>query len=75
MKNKILMLHPTLGFITYEDLINDLENMLEDTTFFEDIITSILEHTEMTKEDIATIFNYSIVERLKWIIYILKNSN
>ncbi len=75
MKNKILMLHPTLGFITFKDLINDLESMLEDTVFFEDIITSILEHTAMTKEDIATLFNFSIVNRLKWIINVLKDSN
>lgn len=75
MKDKILISHPTLGFITFEDLINDLESMLEDTTFFEDIITNILDYTEMTNEDITTIFNYSIIERLKWIIDILKSSN
>lgn len=72
MNNKILSIHPTLGVITFSDLINNLELMLKNIEMFEHIVNEILHHTEMSEEDISTIFNYSIIESLKWNIDILK---
>lgn len=73
MKDKVLAIHPILGEITINDLIQDLEIMLCDTTFFEDIIFHILENSSMTEKDISTLFNYSVINRLKWVISVLKD--
>lgn len=73
MKDKILAIHPVLGIITFEDLIKDLEIMLEDNKLFEDIVYQLLESNNMPKEDVDLLFNYSVIDRLKWIINVLKN--
>ncbi len=75
MKDKILATHPILGIITFKDIIRDLEIMLKDNIFLENIIDNILKETEMEKEDIASLFNYSITNRLKWMIDVLKSKN
>lgn len=74
MKNKQLAIHPILGIITFEDVINDLEIMLLDNNLFEDIVYQLLKNKKMPDEDLASLFNYSISDRLKWIIDVLKNS-
>lgn len=74
MNNKILFNHPILGNITFTDVINDLKLIIDDTQNFEDIIFSILRKTQMTDEDIATIFNYSVLSRLKWILFLLESN-
>ncbi len=74
MKDKILAIHPVSGIITFEDLIKDLEIMLNDNLFLEDIVYGLLkEETNMSEEDISSLFNYSISNRLKWIIFVLKD--
>jgi hypothetical protein len=75
VKDKVLTTHPVLGEITVNDLIQDLEIMLIDTSFFEDFIYQMIKSTSMSKEDISTLFNYSVVDRLKWIISVLKDLN
>lgn len=74
MNNKILFNHPILGNITFTDLINDLKLIIDDTQTFEDIIVSILREKQMTDEDIATLFNYSVLNRLEWILFLLESS-
>lgn len=75
VKDKVLTTHPVLGEITVNDLIQDLEIMLIDTSFFEDFIYQMIKSTSMSKEDISTLFNCSVVDRLKWIISVLKDLN
>lgn len=75
MEDKILAEHPILGIITFEDVIKDLEIMLSDNELFESVIQQLLELNNIPKEDIASLFNYSITNRLKWIIDILNNIN
>lgn len=75
MKDKVLITHPILGKITINDLIQDLEIMLIDATFFEDLIYQMIKNTSMSEEDISTLFNYSVTDRLKWIISVLKDLN
>lgn len=75
MKDKVLITHPILGEITISDLMQDLENMLNDITFFESLVYQIIKSADMSEEDISTLFNYSIVDRLKWIISVLKDLN
>lgn len=73
MKDKILAIHPILGTITFEDIINDLEIMFADSKLFEDIVYQLLELNNMPNEDLASLFNYSVTNRLKWIIAVLKD--
>lgn len=74
MNNKILFNHPVLGNITFADVINDLKLIIDDTQNFEDIIISILREKQMTDEDIATIFTYSVISRLEWILFLLESN-
>lgn len=73
MNNKTLFNHPVLGIITPINIINDLKLAINYNKNFEDIIFSILRETQMTDEDIATIFSYSVVNRLEWIFFLLEN--
>ncbi len=73
MKDKILATHPILGEITFKDILIDLEDMLNDNLFLEDIVYDLLKETNMSEEDISSLFNYSISNRLEWIIYVLKD--
>lgn len=73
MKDRILASHPVLGAITFEDVINDLEIMLDDNKLFENLVYQLLELDNISKEDIASLFNYSVTNRLQWIIDILKS--
>ena len=74
MNNKILFNHPILGNITFADVINDLRIIIDDTQNFEDIIISILREKQITDEDIATIFTYSVLNRLEWILFLLESN-
>lgn len=74
MKNKILLIHPKLGIITYEDLIRDLESLLADSNLFEDIVYQTFKNTELDDEDISTYFNFSVINRLEWILDVLKSA-
>lgn len=73
MKDKVLVEHPIVGIITFEDVIRDLEIMLSDSELFESVVHQLLELNDMPKEDIASLYNYSVTDRLKWIIDILKS--
>lgn len=73
MKDKVLAKHPIVGIITFEDVIRDLEIMLSDSELFESVVYQLLELDAMPKEDIASLYNYSVTDRLKWIIDILKS--
>ncbi len=72
MEDKILTVHPITGIITFKDVISDLEIMLEDNELFENIIYHLLE-SDVSNEDLASLFNYSVTNRLKYIIDVLKD--
>ena len=57
-----------------KDIINDLKIIIDDTQNFEDIIISILREKQITDEDIATIFTYSVLNRLEWILFLLESN-
>ncbi len=73
MKNNILTTQLTFEEMTLEDIINELENMLESNIFLEEIVYNILKNSSMSDKDIASLFNYSISNRLKNLIFVLKN--
>lgn len=72
MKNRILMVHPFVGTITFEDVISYLKIMVKNSEMFEDIVYNLLQDT-MNPEDLATLFNFSVINRLKLIIDILND--
>ncbi len=74
MKDKIFSIHPVLGIITFKDIINDLEIMLADSNLFEDVVYQLLKSNNIPNEDIASLFNLSITNRIKWIIDVLKDA-
>ena len=73
MKNKVIDYHPIKGYITFNDLINDIEIISKDYKLLEEIIINILEYQKIDSEIISDIFNNDIYNRLENIIYILKN--
>lgn len=73
MKNKIIDYHPIKGYITFNDLINDIEIISKDYKILEEIIINILEYQKIDSEIISDIFNNDIYNRLENIIYILKD--
>lgn len=73
MKDKIIDYHPIKGYITFNDLINDIESISKDYKLLEEIIINILEYQKIVPEIISDIFNNDIYNRLENIIYILKD--
>ena len=73
MKNKIIDYHPIKGYITFNDLINDIEIISKDYKLLEEIIINIIENQKIDSEIISDIFNNDIYNRLENIIYILKD--
>ena len=73
MKNKVIDYHPIKGYITFNDLINDIEIISNDYKLLEEILINILEYHKYDSEIISTIFNNNIHNRLENIIYILKD--
>ncbi len=72
MKDRIIDIHPTLGPITYKDLIVDLELLLEDSDILEKRIQNIMEYNNYDDETIASLLSDNIPNRLEWIIFVLK---
>lgn len=73
MKDKIIDYHPTKGYITFNDLINDIDLILQDYQKLEDIVINILEANNYNSEIIATLFSDNIANRLNNIVYVLKD--
>lgn len=73
MKDKILEFHPTLGAITYKDLLNDLSSLLEDYKVLEERIQDILEYNNYDDEIISSLLNDNISNRLEWLLFYLKS--
>ncbi len=73
MKDKIIDYNPIKGFITFNDLINDLKLILQDYKDLEKIIIDILEINNYDSEIIAYLFKNNIDTRLDSLINILQN--
>jgi hypothetical protein len=71
MNKDIFFTTQTLGDITFHDLITDLEIMLDDISLLEDIASQLLRQY-LSDENLSTLSENSITDRLIWIIYVLK---
>lgn len=75
-KNHILFTHPIVGDITFEDLIQDLNLIISDSLFFQSIIFDTLqEQSNLSDEDISSLLGYISIDKLNWILYLLKSVN
>lgn len=75
-KNHILYTHPIVGDITFKDLIQDLNLIITDLEFFQSIIIDMLrELSNFSNEDISSLLNYIPIDKLNWILDLLKSSS
>ena len=75
-KNHILYTHPIVGDITFKDLIQDLNLIITDLEFFQSIIIEMLqERSNLSNEDISSLLNYIPIDKLNWILDLLKSSS
>ena len=75
-KNHILYTHPIVGEITFNDLIQDLNIIINDLSTFESIVYDMLkELSNLSDEDISSLFNYIPINQLNWILDLLKSSS
>lgn len=75
-KNHILYTHPIVGDITFKDLIQDLNLIITDLEFFQSIIINMLQElSNLSNEDISSLLNYIPIDKLNWILDLLKSSS
>ena len=75
-KNHILYTHPSVGDITFKDLIQDLNLIITDLEFFQSIIIEMLQElSNLSNEDISSLLNYIPIDKLNWILDLLKSSS
>ena len=75
-KNHVLYTHPIVGDITFKDLIQDLNLIITDLEFFQSTIIDMLrELSNLSNEDISSLLNYIPIDKLNWILDLLKSSS
>ena len=75
-KIHILYTHPIVGDITFKDLIQDLNLIITDLEFFQSTIIDMLrELSNLSNEDISSLLNYIPIDKLNWILDLLKSSS
>ena len=75
-KNHILYTHPIVGDITFRDLIQDLNLIINDLELFQSIIIDMLQElSNLSNEDVSSLLNYIPIDRLNWILDLLKSSS
>lgn len=75
-KNHILYTHPIVGDITFQDLIQDFNLIIEDLSFFQSIIFDMLQNLSyLSNEDISSLLNYIPLDKLNWILELLQSSS
>jgi 23S rRNA U2552 (ribose-2'-O)-methylase RlmE/FtsJ len=75
-KNHVLYTHPIVGDITFKDLIQDLNIIINDLSLFQSIISDMLGNlTELSDEDISSLLDYIPIDKLNWILDLLKSSS
>ena len=75
-KNHILYTHPIVGDITFRDLIQDLNLIINDLELFQSIIIDMLQElSNLSNEDISSLSNYIPIDKLNWILDLLQSSS
>ena len=73
-KNHVLYTHPVIGDITFQDLIQNLNLIILDLSFFQSVILDILQNlSSLSDEDISSLINYIPIDKLNWILELLQS--
>ena len=73
-KNHVLYTHLIVGDITFQDLIQDLNLIILDLSFFQSVILDMLQKSsQLSNEDISSLLNYIPIDKLNWILELLQS--
>ena len=73
IKDLIVYSDPIIGAITLDDILNYLLLQIQNQKKFEEIVYSNLKLSNLTDEDIASIFNLSTTDTIEMYLKIIKN--
>lgn len=75
-KNHILFTHPIVGDIAFNDLIQDLNLIIIDLSFFQSVIFDMLQDfSNLSNKDISSLLNYIPINKLNLILDLLQSTN
>lgn len=75
-KNHILLTHLIAGNITYKDLIQDINIIIDDVKQYQLIITELLNIIpNNTNEEIDSLLNCNPVDKLNTLLYLFKSAD
>lgn len=74
IKNIIIYSDPLIGDISLNDILNFMEACVDETKIFENTVSKILHKNPKTKEIASEIFNYSMVDTIKFLIDHIKGN-
>ena len=73
IKDLIVYSDPIMGIITLDDILNYLLLQIQSQKKFEEIVYSNLKLSNLTDEDIASIFNLSTTDTIEMYLKTIKN--
>ena len=74
IKNTIIHSDPLVGDISLNDILNFMEACVDETKIFENTVSKILHKNPKNKEIASEIFNYSMVDTIKFLIDLIKGN-
>ena len=74
IKNIIIYSAPLVGDISLNDILNFMEACVDETKIFENTVSKILHKNPKNKEIASEIFNYSMVDTIKFLIDLIKDN-
>lgn len=74
IKNIIIYFDPLVGDISLNDILNFMEACVDETKIFENTVSKILHKNPKNKEIASEIFNYSMVDTIKFLIDLIKGN-
>lgn len=74
IKNTIIYSDPLVGDISLNDILNFMEACVDETKIFENTVSKILHKNPKNKEIASEIFNYSMVDTIKFLIDLIKGN-
>ena len=73
IKDFIIYSDPIVGDITLDDILNYLLLQIQNQKKFEEIVYSNLKFSDLSDEDIASIFNLSTTDTIEMYLKLIKN--
>lgn len=73
IKDIVVYSHPIVGDITLDEILNYLLLQIQSQKKFEEIVYSNLKFSDLTEEDITTIFDLSTTNTIEIYLKLIKN--